>query len=139
MRYIFWFMTLLLTPVFIVFTVANRDPVVIDFWPFEIQQALPFSLVVLACLLFGFVVGAFLMWLRFGAARARARQAQQRAAVLERELTSLKRSAAAHGAPGVTSLPPGSPASSSTVPSASPPSSPAADQTPRLPAAAGHS
>ncbi|WP_420346114.1 lipopolysaccharide assembly protein LapA domain-containing protein [Pelagibius sp.] len=125
MRYIFWFMTLLLTPVFIVFTVANRDPVVIDFWPFEIQQALPFSLVVLACLLFGFVVGAFLMWLRFGAARARARQAQQRAAVLERELTNLKRSAAAH-----------SPASAAGLPSA-PPASTAADQTPRLPAAAG--
>ncbi|WP_299398777.1 LapA family protein [Pelagibius sp.] len=129
MRYIFWFMTLLLTPVFIVFTVANRDPVVIDFWPFEIQQALPFSLVVLACLLFGFVVGAFLMWLRFGAARARARQAQQRAAVLERELTNLKRSAAAHAAPGATGLPSPAPAA--------PSSSPAADQIPRLPAAAG--
>ncbi len=126
MRYIFWFMTLLLTPVFIVFTVANRDPVVIDFWPFEIQQALPFSLVVLACLLFGFLVGAFLMWLRFGAARARARQAQQRAAVLERELTNLKRSAAGHSAPGARGLPSPAPSASS-----------AADQTPRLSAAAG--
>lgn len=103
MRYIFWLLTLLLTAVFIIFTVANREPVVIDLWPFEIEQALPFSLVVLASLLFGFLVGTFLMWLRFGAARARARQAEQRAAVLERELTNLKRSRAAappQGLPG---------------------------------------
>ena len=127
MRYIFWLLTLVLTAIFVIFTVANRAPVVIDFWPFEFQQSLPFSLVVLFSLLFGFVVGAFLMWLRFGAARARARHAEQRAGVLERELTNLKRSQAA----SKSAAAPGGAAS----PALAAPST--ADQTPRLPAASG--
>ncbi|NIA67981.1 LapA family protein [Pelagibius litoralis] len=127
MRYIFWILTLPLTAVFIIFTVANRAPVVIDFWPFELKQSLPFSLVVLLSLLFGFLVGAFLMWLRFGMARARARHAEQRAAVLERELESLKRSHAT-ARPHTT-------AGHNPPPALSAPTS--ADQTPRLPAASG--
>ena len=123
MRYIFWLLTLVLTALFIVFTVANREPVVIDFWPFEFQQSLPFSLVVLASLLFGFVVGTFLMWLRFGAARSRARHAEHRATVMERELTELRRSRSAE-----TNVPAQTPATAVTVQGTS-------EQTPRLPAA----
>ncbi len=126
MRYIFWLLTIVLTSVFIVFTVANRNPVVIDFWPFEFQQSLPFSLVVLASLLFGFLVGALLMWLRFGVARSRARHAEQRAVVLERELTKLKRSSGRQGAGA---------AAQSTTTALSPQST--EPQTPRLPAASG--
>ena len=125
MRYIFWLMTLVLTALFIVFTVANREPVVIDFWPFEFQQSLPFSLVVLASLLFGFVVGTFLMWLRFGAARSRARHAEHRATVMERELTELRRSRSAE-----TSAPAQPPSAAVTVQGTS-------EQTPRLPVASG--
>ena len=125
MRYIFWLLTLVLTALFIVFTVANREPVVIDFWPFEFQQSLPFSLVVLASLLFGFVVGTFLMWLRFGAARSRARHAEHRATVMERELTELRRSRSAE-----TSTPAKAPAAALTVQGTT-------EQTPRLPAASG--
>ena len=124
MRYLFWLLTLVLTALFIVFTVANRDPVVIDFWPFEFQQSLPFSLVVLASLLFGFVVGTFLMWLRFGAARSRARHAEHRATVMERELTNLKRSRSAE----------------TSAPTQAPPAltvQGTAEQPPRLPAASG--
>ena len=127
MRYIFWLLTLVLTAIFVIFTVANRAPVTIDFWPFEFQQSLPFSLVVLFSLLFGFVVGAFLMWLRFGAARARARHAEQRAGVLERELTNLKRSQAASKSTAA-SAETASPALTVQTPP---------EQTARLPAASG--
>lgn len=99
MQYIYWLITLLLLIVFVTFTAANRDPVVIDFWPFEFSLALPFALVVLGSLLTGFLVGAFLMWLRFGAARARARRAENRATVLEREVVELKRAAATTRSP----------------------------------------
>lgn len=95
MHYIYWLFTILLLAVFVTFTVFNLDPVAIDFWPFEYQLSLPFALVVLGCLLAGFLIGAFLMWLRFGAARARARRAEQRAASLERELVELKRTTGA--------------------------------------------
>lgn len=138
MRYFFWILTLPLVAVFIIFTVANRAPVVIDFWPFEFTQSLPFSLVVLLSLLFGFIVGAFLMWLRFGVARARARHAEQRAAVLEKELQNLKRSRAAEGTAAARAA-----ATALTLPSSGqnpgqPPGQPAAaGQAPRLPAASG--
>ena len=82
---------------------GRLQDVVIDFWPFEYQVGLPFAPVLLGSLLIGFLVGCSLMWLRFGAARARARRAEQRAAVLERELVDLKRSgeAARRAAPQI--------------------------------------
>ena len=95
MNYLFLIVTFLLLVVFVTFTAANLQEVAIDFWPFEFQLSLPFALVVLGSLLAGFLIGSFLMWLRFGAARARARRAEQRAAVLERELVELKRSSGA--------------------------------------------
>jgi uncharacterized integral membrane protein len=106
-HYVYWIITFLFLIVFVTFTAANLQQVAIDFWPFEYQLVLPFALVLLGSLLSGFLIGAFLMWLRFGAARARARRAEQRAALLERELVDLKRSAAAQrsGAAGIPQLP----------------------------------
>jgi uncharacterized integral membrane protein len=93
-HYVYWIITFLFLVVFVTFTVANLQQVAIDFWPFEYQLSLPFALVLLGSLLSGFLIGAFLMWLRFGAARARARRAEQRATILERELVEAKRTAA---------------------------------------------
>lgn len=97
MHFVYWIVTFLFLIVFVTFTAANRQDVAIDFWPLEYQLSLPVALVLLGSLLTGLVVGAFLMWLRAAAARARARRAEQRAAILEREITELKRSAAAAG------------------------------------------
>lgn len=105
MHYIYSLITFLFLIVFVTFTAANQEFVAIDFWPFEYQLSAPFALVVLGSLLTGFVVGAFLMWLRFGAARARARRAEHRAAVLERELVELKRSSTAPRGPAGSSVP----------------------------------
>ena len=91
MHYLYVIITVAFLVIFATFTAANLQEVAIDFWPFEYQLSLPFALVLLGSLLAGFLVGSFLMWLRFGAARARARRAEQRAAVLERELVDLKR------------------------------------------------
>jgi|GEM_PF-5995629 len=98
-QYIFWLITLILLIVFVTFTAANLQPVAMDFWPFEYQLSAPFALVALGCLLAGFLVGAFLMWLRLGAARARARRAEQRAAILQQELVELKRAPRPHAGP----------------------------------------
>lgn len=100
MHYIYLIVTALFLIVFVTFTSANLQDVTVDFWPFEYQVSAPFALVALGCLLTGFLVGAFLMWLRFGAARARARRAEQRAGILERELVELKRSTASGDAAG---------------------------------------
>ncbi len=97
MHFVYWIVTFVFLIVFVTFTAANRQDVAIDFWPFEYQLSLPVALVLLGSLLTGFVAGAFLMWLRAAAARARAHRAEQRAAILEREITELKRSAAVGG------------------------------------------
>ncbi len=97
MQYIYWFITLLVLVIFVTFTVANMGLVAIDFWPFEFQFSMPIAPLLLGCLLAGFVTGAFLMWLRFGAARARARRAEQRAKLLEHELVELKRTSGGGG------------------------------------------
>jgi uncharacterized integral membrane protein len=94
-HYLYLIVTFLFLVVFVTFTAVNLQEVAIDFWPFEYQLSLPFALVLLGSLLIGFLVGSFLMWLRFGAARARARRAEQRAAILERELVELKRTTGA--------------------------------------------
>jgi len=93
-HYVYWIVTLPLLIVFATFAAANRQAVTLDFWPFEYQLSLPVALVLLGSLLTGLLIGAFVMWLRAGAARARARRAEQRATILEREVVELKRSAA---------------------------------------------
>ncbi|HEY9539661.1 MAG TPA: lipopolysaccharide assembly protein LapA domain-containing protein, partial [Kiloniellaceae bacterium] len=93
MHYLYLIITFILLIVFVTFTAANLQDVAIDFWPFEYQVNLPFALVLLGSLLGGFLIGSFLMWLRFGTARARARRAEQRATILERELVEMKRAA----------------------------------------------
>ncbi len=93
MHYIYLIVSFLFLVVFVTFTSANLQDVTIDFWPFELHLTLPFALVLLGSLLTGLVVGAFLLWLRVGIVHARARRAEQRAAILERELVELKRAA----------------------------------------------
>ncbi|MEQ9607385.1 MAG: LapA family protein [Kiloniellaceae bacterium] len=110
MHFVYWIVTFLFLIVFVTFTAANRHDVAIDFWPFEYHLSLPVALVLLGSLLTGFMVGAFLMWLRVGAARARARRAEQRATILERDVVELRRSAASQRSPGT---PPPSPQSTS--------------------------
>ena len=99
MHYLYLLVTFIFLVVFVTFTAANLQEITIDFWPFAYQVNMPFALVLLGSLLGGFLIGSFLMWLRFGAARARARRAEQRAAVLERELVELKRATVAPRGP----------------------------------------
>ena len=109
MHYIYLIVTFLFLVVFVTFTSANLQDVTMDFWPFEFQLTLPFALLLLGSLLTGFVVGAFLMWLRVGIVHARARRAEQRAAVLERELVELKRAPARSPQAATQNAPAGAP------------------------------
>lgn len=108
MHYLYVIVTIIFLVIFATFTATNLQEVIIDFWPFDYQIGLPFAPLLLGGLLIGFLVGCFLMWLRFGAARARARRAEQRAAILEHELVELKRAGEAthQPAPQPASAPP---------------------------------
>ena len=103
MKRLSWIITLPITVVVVVFSIANSHEIAIDLWPFEASLALPLFVLVLVSLLVGFLVGACVMWITAGKTRSRARAAAHKASDLEREVASLKRQQA--GAPAKTSVP----------------------------------
>lgn len=90
-RKLSWIVTIPITVVCVVFALANRQPVSLDLWPFEIGYEPPLFLLVLGCLLVGFLLGATVTWLAGGRTRDKARRAYYRAADLEREVNWLRR------------------------------------------------
>ena len=96
-----WILTLPLIVVAAIFAIANREPITLDLWPFEASPRLPLFVILLACLVFGLVVGGLATWLSVAPTRRRARQARRRVAELEREVARLRREReSAAGAPG---------------------------------------
>ncbi len=80
-----WILTLPLIAVAVIFSIANRESVTLDLWPFELSLQLPLFVILLTCIAFGLVVGGMATWLSAGPARRRTRQARRRVAELERE------------------------------------------------------
>jgi uncharacterized integral membrane protein len=70
----------------ILFAVSNRETVSVGLWPLPDAAVLPLYLVVLACLLVGFLVGQLSGWIGGRHWRREARRARGRIAALEREL-----------------------------------------------------
>jgi len=79
-----WILTLPLIAVAVIFSIANRESVTLDLWPFELSLQLPLFVILLACIAFGLVVGGMATWLSAAPARRNARQARRRVAELER-------------------------------------------------------
>ena len=80
-----WILTLPLIAVAVIFSIANRESVTLDLWPFELTLQLPLFVILLACIAFGLVVGGMATWLSAAPTRRRARQARRRVTELERE------------------------------------------------------
>ncbi len=95
MKHLSWIVTIPVTLVVVVFALANRHEATLRFWPFPWSADLPISVIVLCCLLVGFLLGAALAWLSGGPRRRRARQTADRARELARQVAELKREAAA--------------------------------------------
>ena len=95
MKHLSWIVTLPVTLVVVVFAVANREEVALSFWPLPWSAGLPIWLIVLGCLLAGFLLGATVAWLSGGPRRRRARQTAERARELARQLAELQRRQAA--------------------------------------------
>jgi uncharacterized integral membrane protein len=76
--------------VLVLFAVSNTEPVALHLWPFDLAWVLPLAGAVLGAALLAFLLGALLAWgsgLRY---RARARQLQNAARLLEAELADLR-------------------------------------------------
>ena len=98
MKYISWLLTIPVAIVAVVFSVANRERVAINLWPFGAEFAVPLFILVLGSGLVGLVLGGFITWMSAGRVRRRARKAEHRASDAEREVHDLHRKL--EGGPG---------------------------------------
>jgi uncharacterized integral membrane protein len=69
MRRFAWIVTLPIIALVTVFAVMNRQEVALDLWPLPWELSTPLFLLTLLLILFGFVLGALVMW--FTGARQR--------------------------------------------------------------------
>lgn len=90
MKHFSWLVTVPLTVLVVVFAVANRSFVPLDLWPFAIEIQIPVFLLVLGSLLFGFLIGALVMWLSMGKLRRKSRAARGEITKLERQARELE-------------------------------------------------
>ena len=86
MRYFRWALTAVVALLLMIFAVANRGGITLNFWPLPVVLQAPIYLVVLIALLAGFLIGALVVWILAGRARRAARQRAHRIDELEREL-----------------------------------------------------
>jgi uncharacterized integral membrane protein len=88
-RFVYWFVTLLVAVPIVDFSVSNLDPVVVGFWPLDsIETRL--CVVVLMALLIGFFAGMLVAWINGHGWRRETRQRGRRILALERELAATR-------------------------------------------------
>lgn len=78
--------TLPVTLLVVLFSISNRHMVDLSLWPLPSSVTAPLFLVALFAMLAGFLVGGFVVWNGGRVFRRRAREAERREAVLEKEL-----------------------------------------------------
>lgn len=88
MRLFHWLVTAPLAVVLIVFAVNNRDGVTLSFWPLPVTLEAPVYLIVLLCLLAGFLIGELVAWANGRRWRRQARHSARRVTELERALAA---------------------------------------------------
>lgn len=90
LRNFYWIVTIPVAIAVVVFALANRELVVVDIWPLPLSLQQPLFLFILGSFLFGFLVGAVIMWFSAGRYRRRARAARNRVAQLEHDVRLLQ-------------------------------------------------
>jgi lipopolysaccharide assembly protein A len=91
MKRISWIITIPVTLVVVVFAIANRTPITVNFWPLPWVAQLSLYLVILGSLLAGFLIGAAIAWLSAGRRRQEARRTAERLRGLTAELAQMQR------------------------------------------------
>jgi len=86
MKFFSWLILVLVALVLILFAASNRESVSIALWPLPDAVELPLYLVLLGVLVFGFIAGELVGWIRSWRWKREARRSRERIAQLEREL-----------------------------------------------------
>lgn len=76
--------------VLVLFAISNTGPVDLRFWPFDFAWQMPLAGAVLGAAFLAFLLGALLAWGTGLRHRARAKQLQRAARLLEAELADLR-------------------------------------------------
>ncbi len=96
LRLLQWVLFLVVAFVVVVFMVQNRQEVEVSLWPLPFTKPAPLFGIIVACLLFGFLLGAFSAWLSGGAARRKVRDLARLNAEKAQQISELHRDLASH-------------------------------------------
>ena len=90
MRLFSWFVVVPTALAVVAFSVSNRAPVTVDFWPLPFISEFRVFAVVLVSIFAGFVLGGLVAWISGGRRRRRARAMARRAKAAEAEVARLR-------------------------------------------------
>jgi len=90
MRVLFRLAMLAVAIVLAVFAVSNRGTISLGLWPVPDVVELPLYLIILACLLVGFLAGELAAWMAGRHWRREVRRSARRIASLERDLAAVR-------------------------------------------------
>jgi uncharacterized integral membrane protein len=74
LRFLQWFVFLVVAFIVVTFVVQNRQEVEVSLWPLPFVKPAPLFAIIIACVLLGFLLGAISTWLSGGGTRKRARE-----------------------------------------------------------------
>jgi len=95
LRLLQWVLFLLVAFVVVTFVVQNRQEVEVSLWPLPFTKPAPLFGIIIACVLFGFLLGAVSAWLSGGGARKRARELARMNDEKARQISQLHQEVAA--------------------------------------------
>ncbi len=90
MKYLRWILTIPLAVAMVVFSVSNREAILVDPWPLGEPLSVPLYVLVLGAAAAGFLAGSTLQWLSHAPGRLQARRKSGQISKLEVELGKLK-------------------------------------------------
>ena len=97
MKYLRWILTIPLAVIIVVFSVGNRQAVLVDPWPLGEPLPVPLYILVFGAAATGFLAGSILQWLSHTPSRLQARRRSGQISKLEAELGKLKQAPIAAG------------------------------------------
>ena len=96
LRLLQWVIFLLVAVIVVTFVVQNRQEIEVSLWPLPFTKPAPLFAIIIACVLFGFLLGALSAWLSGGGARKRARVLARENDEKARQISQLHRDVAVH-------------------------------------------
>jgi uncharacterized integral membrane protein len=106
LRLLQWILFLLVAFVVVTFVVQNRQEIDVSLWPLPFTKPAPLFAIIIACVLVGFLLGAFSAWLSGGGARKRARELARMNEEKARQIAQLHRDLAVQKQSGPQPKPP---------------------------------